>query len=310
MRRQHQLLATSNEDLVPLIDSLRQVYHDISASYVATDQTPSMTGPELRLDSLTDQADRYEAALAKGSTDDPTLYQQPIDYCQKLKEALPPRTALIEYLKFNSPGGVMPDDMGQPYYLAVVVTDWGTTHSVFLPEAREIDSLIAAFKQHMLLVSMVGLIAANDTQEYHAISSNLYRLVWQPIEKYLDSAHTVLVSPAAGLNLISFAALSDSTQSYLLDRYTVAYLTAARDLLRPGQSASSGTGLLALGDPDFDATPEQRLAARSTPATEAEPDWPPSRNRISSTRGPTAIPVRIGGRSPATHPQRSPDPCC
>jgi CHAT domain-containing protein len=68
----------------------------------------------------------------------------------------------------------------------------------------------------------------------------------------------VFVAPDAGLNLISFSTLIDTTGEYLIERFPIHYLSAGRDLIRLQDKPESGLGLLALGDPDFNATITQR----------------------------------------------------
>ena len=42
----------------------------------------------------------------------------------------------------------------------------------------------------------------------------------------------VLISPDGELNLVPFAALVDEDGNYLVERFTITYLTSGRDLLR------------------------------------------------------------------------------
>ncbi|MEO8168049.1 MAG: CHAT domain-containing protein, partial [bacterium] len=71
---------------------------------------------------------------------------------------------------------------------------------------------------------------------------------------------TLFIAPDGALNLISFAGLMDPKGKYLIENHPIHYLSAGRDLIRISQdSSASGTGLLALGDPDYDATAGQRL---------------------------------------------------
>jgi CHAT domain-containing protein len=63
----------------------------------------------------------------------------------------------------------------------------------------------------------------------------------------------VFVAPDGDLNSISFAGLLDENGRYLVDRFAFHYLSAGRDLARLAKQGESGQGLLALGDPDYDA---------------------------------------------------------
>jgi len=54
----------------------------------------------------------------------------------------------------------------------------------------------------------------------------------QPIRKLLGNSRTVLLSPDSQLNLIPFAALVDENNRYLVENYSITYLSSGRDLLR------------------------------------------------------------------------------
>ena len=53
------------------------------------------------------------------------------------------------------------------------------------------------------------------------------------------------------MNLIPFEALVDEQGRYLVERYSISYLTAGRDLLRKQVARPSKTGPVILADPLF-----------------------------------------------------------
>jgi CHAT domain-containing protein len=75
----------------------------------------------------------------------------------------------------------------------------------------------------------------------------------------------VLVAPDGGLNLVSFAGLMDDAGIYLVERRPIHYLSAGRDLIRLKDVETPAVGLLAMGDPDYDATVSDRLAPSGSP---------------------------------------------
>ena len=54
----------------------------------------------------------------------------------------------------------------------------------------------------------------------------------RPVRKLLGETRTVFLSPDGGLNLIPFGALVDEQNRYLVENYSLTYLTSGRDLLR------------------------------------------------------------------------------
>lgn len=90
-----------------------------------------------------------------------------------------------------------------------------------------------------------------------------------PVRKLLGNAHTLLVSPDGTLSLVPFAAFVDEQSRYLVERYSISYLTTGRDLLRLQAQAASRHGPLVIANPNFDddgsANPPRTSVARSAP---------------------------------------------
>lgn len=53
-----------------------------------------------------------------------------------------------------------------------------------------------------------------------------------PIRQKLGNAKHILLSPDSQLNLVPFAALVDENNQYIVENYTITYLTSGRDLIR------------------------------------------------------------------------------
>jgi CHAT domain-containing protein len=71
------------------------------------------------------------------------------------------------------------------------------------------------------------------------------------ISKIPGDTRSLLIAPDGLLNLIPFAALVDEQNQYLIERYSISYLTSGRDLLRPQTSAPSIGAPLVVANPDF-----------------------------------------------------------
>jgi hypothetical protein len=62
----------------------------------------------------------------------------------------------------------------------------------------------------------------------------------------------VLLSPDSQLNLIPFAALVDENNRYLVENYSINYLSSGRDLLRLQNHAQSRSESVIVANPDYD----------------------------------------------------------
>ena len=77
----------------------------------------------------------------------------------------------------------------------------------------------------------------------------------------------LLVSPDGALNLVPFEALVDEQGRYLIERFSISYLTSGRDLLRQQGVAPAGGPPVIVADPSYG---EPARARRSRPAQAAE----------------------------------------
>ncbi|HWO56261.1 MAG TPA: CHAT domain-containing tetratricopeptide repeat protein [bacterium] len=100
---------------------------------------------------------------------------------------------------------------------------------------------------------------APSWQEFDSLSLAYTTQTWSPIERFVRPNEMVLLCPDLYASLLPAGMLRDSS-GYLIEDHTFQYIPAARNLLRFRRESMVGSGLFALGNPDFDALPEERLA--------------------------------------------------
>jgi CHAT domain-containing protein len=74
----------------------------------------------------------------------------------------------------------------------------------------------------------------------------------RPVRRLLGDARRLFISPDGELNLIPFAALVGERGRYLVEDYTISYLTSGRDLLRLEVRPENRQGPLIVANPTFD----------------------------------------------------------
>ncbi len=85
----------------------------------------------------------------------------------------------------------------------------------------------------------------------------------EPIRAQLGNTKQLLISPDGQLNLLPFAALVDEKGEYLVENYSITYLTTGRDLIRLQYTPPSQNPPLILANPDYiQANPSQTVASR------------------------------------------------
>jgi len=106
----------------------------------------------------------------------------------------------------------------------------------------------------------------------------VYDRIFAPIAPLLEGVEMLLLAPEGQLNLIPFGALVDASDRYLIEHFTLTYLTSGRDLLRLATPRSSQSTSLVVAAPDYDAS--LRVASAKVPR-----DGEPAATRRSSEFG-------------------------
>jgi len=73
----------------------------------------------------------------------------------------------------------------------------------------------------------------------------------QPVRQLIGSKEQILISPDSHLNLIPFEALVDENNQYLVENYSITYLSSGRDLLQLTTKARKTSAAVLLGDPNY-----------------------------------------------------------
>jgi CHAT domain-containing protein/Tfp pilus assembly protein PilF len=246
-----------------LTQQIRYVKADVSELYV---QAASYESEALRLkmDSLNRIADDLEAQLLTRSAAFRERQQTEIGV-DRIGSLLPDRSALIEYVKYNY--RLPESDTSVAHYMAIVVDTDMNPVALNLGRASSIDTLISEYRQHMLRLSKLRhMPLQRDKESYATIARELYRHLVHPVEDYTTDKRMVFISPDGGLNLISFSGLIHDNGDYLIERFSIHYLATGRELIRLKDNAIEGSGLLAIGDPDYDADVFARQHLLNSPA--------------------------------------------
>ncbi len=219
-----------------------------------------------QLDSLEKQRNDLEAEISRRSAEFRSL--APTVTIAAVEAAIPPHAALLEFESYHpfdpKKGDSDARAYGDSHYVAYVLRPEGQVRWVELGPAKAIEDAVGAFRA-----------ALRDPQrkDVRDLARSLDRKIMQPVRPLLGDAKQLLISPDGELNLIPFDALVDEDSRYLVERYSISYLTTGRDLLRLQAMRSSHSGPVVVADPVFGepATAEaasvkvgRRTSARTT----------------------------------------------
>jgi CHAT domain-containing protein len=198
--------------------------------------------------SLKTKAEKLEAELSRRSAFFRTVTQPAtIEAVQRL---IPADAALVEFVLYkpylNSKGATKSDRYGNPRYAAYVLHSQGAPQWVDLGEAEPINQAVTNFRNTL----------QSETSDIQPVTRALDEKLMQPIRQLLGNTRTILLSPDSQLNLIPFAALVDENNRYLVENYSINYLSSGRDLLRLENHADSRSQPVLVANPDYDSQGE------------------------------------------------------
>ena len=180
------------------------------------------------------ESERLEDAISRRSAEFRAT-AQPVTL-ERVRAALPRNSALVEfavYQPYNAQAKTFNARFGAPRYVAYVLGSGAAgPQFVDLGDAAPLEA--AAQRLHAALLTPKTPLA-----EVKQAGRDADERIMQPVRRLLGPAQRLFLSPDGALNLIPFAALVDEKGRYLLEHYSLSYLTSGRDLLRlPAQGAT------------------------------------------------------------------------
>jgi CHAT domain-containing protein/Tfp pilus assembly protein PilF len=220
----------------------------------------SVTEKQTAVAKLEGEVQRLEAAVSARSAEF-RAQSQPVTI-ESVQEAMPKDTALVEiasYRPFNPLAKNRSERYGAARYAAYVLGGEGQPKWVDLGEAAAINSDIAALRK-----ALIGPRSTNVKQ----VAQSLFGRVVRPILPLTGNTHKLFLSPDGDLNLIPFGALVDEQDRYLVENYSITYLTSGRDLLRLQVHTGGKQGAVIFANPSFDSAGESKQATSIATASE------------------------------------------
>jgi CHAT domain-containing protein/tetratricopeptide (TPR) repeat protein len=196
-----------------------------------------------QLQQIEDEIDKREVELSSRSIEF-RRQAQPITL-GAVQAALPSGSALVEFSIFT-PLDPRTDKSKAPRYLAYVLAAQEAPKWVDIGEAGPIDRAVDAWRK---------VLRNPNRADVKRLARAVDEKVMRPVRSILDQlpgdTRRLLIAPDGPLNLIPFAALVDERNRYLVEHYSISYLTSGRDLLRLQTSQPSKSAPLVVANPLF-----------------------------------------------------------
>ena len=225
-----------------LLDSLNKVTASLAALVLNGPQRMNPAEHQQQIKSLEKQREELEGEVSRRTAG---FYERQHDLVlSEIKAEVPADAALVEFAVYRPyrPDAI-PGEVTEPHYVAYIITSRDEVRWKELGAAALIDEAVGKLRQ-----------ALRDPRrkDFAAAARAADEKIMRPIRGLVGNAKRLLISPDGALNLIPFEALADEQGHYLVERYSISYLTSGRDLLRLKTARTSKSEPVAIAAPLFE----------------------------------------------------------
>jgi CHAT domain-containing protein/lipopolysaccharide biosynthesis regulator YciM len=245
-------LKTIRQNLTPdnqkLLDELSQTRTQIASLTFTGIGNKTAAEHQQELTTLESKAQQLEQTLSQNSTAFRTENQRIT--IEAVQSQIPATASLIEFTHYK-PYNPKTNKYTAARYAAYTLDSEGKIQWIDLGEAETLDKDIAALKNLLQDTNFNLNNLESRIQEIKQIARSLDGKIMQPVRKLIDNKKQLLIAPDSQLNLIPFAALVDENNQYLLENYSITYLTSGRDLIKLQNIVPSQQNAVIIANPDF-----------------------------------------------------------
>ncbi|HMW03218.1 MAG TPA: CHAT domain-containing protein, partial [Acidobacteriota bacterium] len=239
-------IETLRQQQSPEVQKLMDDYATLTGQIsVLTLRGPGKKKPEEHLANLNEleaQKEKLENDISRRSGEF-QVQTQPITL-ENIQKAIPSNAVLVEFAIYK-PYDSKKDTFETPRFVAYVLNPQGVIRFVDLGDVEPIDQVVSTLRKTL------SNPKANLEREVKPAAQVLDKLVMKPVRGLVGNANHLLISPDGPLNLIPFSALVDEKGNFLVENYTLTYLTSGRDLLRLAVKIDSRQPPLVMADPNY-----------------------------------------------------------
>src|SRR5262245_52045505 len=226
-----------------LFDQLADARARLAALTLAGPGAATPQTYQKRLKPLEEEVEKLEAELSARS-DRFRAQSRPVTLAA-VQAAIPADGALIEFAVYT-PQAPRTEIDEPPRYIAYTLGAQGQPKWADLGEAAVIDRASGAWRK---------ALRDPNRMDVKRLARAVDEIVMRPLRPLLGDrpgdTRRLLIAPDGSLNLIPFAALVDEQNQYLIESYTISYLTSGRDLLRLQTSQPSESAPMVVANPAF-----------------------------------------------------------
>ena len=244
--------ASGDAEALKLLGELSGKRTQIAALLNAT--PPDRDQWRKQIDQLKSEADGIEKGLVARSEVFAEKKKLERATWQQVRDALGPGEAAVEFVRYNYYDKTW---AGTNYYVALVVTRESKEQPeyIFIGDGKEVEGDAITSIRRSVQARGISL-----EPEARLPGADAWELIWKPLEKALAGKKRIYLSPDGVLNQIPLGIIPAQGGKLLMEQYELRLLSSTKDILRSAAPRAAAAALL-VGDPDFDLSEEQQVAA-------------------------------------------------
>ncbi len=237
-----------NEDDQQLLENLNHTTKQLVDLILVGRRKLKANEYQQKIDKLSRQRENLENQISLRSSE---FHSQTKSFdLQAIRKNLPQNSALLEFSiyyhtqseTFDLAGEKKTKKAKEPRYVVYIVTSDNEVQGVELGTVKNIDKAIVAYREALANPKH------KDTKE---LGKALGEKVFEPLRFALGNKAHLLISPDGLLNLIPFEALVNKKERYLIELFSISYLTSGRDLMRMQVARESKAPPILVASPTF-----------------------------------------------------------
>lgn len=274
--RHRTALAAESKQTHAAWDELAEARRELAELWVGGVEGLDPETHQADLDRARRRKEQAESGLARASLSYRGELQLRRTSIGDLANSLPADSALVEWVRVRAGAGSK--ESRRIRDVALLLGPQGGRAFVDLGPAEAIDGAVNDWRAALdRTAHEAGTgaqsedAAADPLRPLRSAGERLRGLVWDPLPASIRAMERIYLVPDGAMHMVDLAALPDRRGGYLIEQGpSIRLLGSGRDLVRlartGGSSPSGGRGLLALGDPDFDADRSaRRMGAADQP---------------------------------------------
>jgi CHAT domain-containing protein len=283
-RYQEAVFRSTDPQIKSKFDELINIRRELGSLRLSKPEKLSFDDYRLAMDKLEKQKEALEAALSKLSKDFDLERNAGHADIKNLSAILPKDSIYLDFAKIHVYDFKKAVRGEEKYFVFILLPQKDpVVKLVEIADAKSLDQLISDYHREMNRIKTHGVIP--DQNAINKSTKAIYGVLFRQLEQYTVGKKNLIISPDGALNLIPFEILTPPDGKHLIEKYTISYVGAGRDIVRFSDTATTAATALIMADPDYNLgqNEKQQIAVQMKVASGVHGNVTRDASRLSFT---------------------------